>query len=116
MSLSEFTKKYVETKLTAYCNIRIPENIRDKIRMAFMISGNKVTLFESRPVYSNSSVWTQTPIAQFRFDERSMKWTLYSADSNSKWHIYPGIKPTAILEYLLQAVDSDPTHVFYGKG
>jgi hypothetical protein len=113
MSLSEFTRKYVETKLTAYCNIRIPENIRDKIKMVFKISGNKLTLFESRPFSADPSVWTQSPVAQFRFDERSMKWTLYSADRNSKWHIYPGIKPTAILEYLLQEVDNDPTHVFY---
>jgi hypothetical protein len=114
MSLSELTKKYVETKMTEYCNNRIPKHIRDKIKMVFKINRNNVTLFETRPFYADPSVWTENPVAQFRYDEYSKKWTLYCADRNSKWHIYLGIKPRSNMEDLLKEVDLDPTHTFYG--
>ena len=114
MPLPEFTEKLIETRLTAYCINRIPEHARDRIKMIFKIRGNNVTLFETRPYYRDPSIWTENPIAQFRYDEPSNKWFLYYPDRNSKWHPYSGVKPTANLDALIKETDRDPTGIFWG--
>lgn len=42
MALSEFEKKRVEKLLTAYCENKIPPDLRDQIRIEFRIRGNEV--------------------------------------------------------------------------
>ena len=114
MPLSEFTKKLIETKLTEYCEQKIPLTARDKIKLIFKIMGNKITLIETRPYYMNPSTWTETPIAQFRFDNETKKWTLYCMDRNSRWHLYDLIKPSADFDDMLKALDNDKTGIFWG--
>ena len=114
MSLSEFTRKLIETKLTKYCEHKIPMHARDKIKLVFSIRGNNVTLFETRPYFHNPSIWTEVPVAQFRYDNKSNKWTLYCADRNSKWHLYTEAKPSGKVDDLLKEVDRDSTGIFWG--
>jgi hypothetical protein len=114
MSLSEFTRKLIEVKLTEYCLKKIPEHIRDEIKLIFKIRGNNVTLFETRPFYQDPSIWTENPVAQLRYDEPSNKWFLYYPDRNSRWHPYSRISPTANLDTILKAIDRDPTGIFWG--
>ena len=114
MPLPEFTQKLVKTRLSKYCENRIPVTIRNKVRLAFKIRGNKVTLCETRPYFMDPSVWTESPVAQFRFDEKTKKWDLYCCDRNSKWHPYIDIDSTANFDDLLEEVDRDPTGIFWG--
>ena len=114
MPLPEFTKKLIETKLAEYCDRKIPIHARDQVKLIYKIRGNSVTLIETRPYYMNPSVWTQTPIAQFRYDEPSSQWFPYYPDRNSKWHPYSGVRPTAKLDAILKEIDRDPTGIFWG--
>ncbi|MBA4422858.1 MAG: hypothetical protein C0390_07105 [Syntrophus sp. (in: bacteria)] len=114
MPLSEFTGKLVETKLTAYCERRIPIGVRDKVRLIFKIIRDKVTLIETRPYFRDPSIWTKNPVAQFRLDENTHMWTLYYIDRNSRWHLYDIIKPSADFEDMLKALDRDSTGIFWG--
>ena len=114
MALSEFTRKLVETKLTEYFLNKIPSEVRDQIKLVFKIRGNNVTLIETRPYYNDPSLWTENPIAQIRYDDRSKKWVLYYADRNSRWHLYPGIKAKANFDDLLKEIDRDPIHIIWG--
>lgn len=114
MPLSEFTKRLIETKITEYCEQKIPLTARDKVKLIFKIIGNKVTLIETRPYYMNPSIWTETPIAQFRFDNETKKWTLYCMDRNSRWHLYDLINPSADFDDMLKALDNDKTGIFWG--
>jgi hypothetical protein len=114
MPLSEFTRKLIETKLTEYCEHKIPMHARDKVKLIFSIRGNIVTLFETRPYFHNPSIWTEVPVAQFRYDNKSNKWTLYCADRNSKWHLYTEAKPSGKVDDLLKELDRDPTGIFWG--
>ena len=114
MPLSEFTKKLIETRLAEYCDRKIPIHVRDRVKLIYRIIGTKVTLIETRPYHMNPSVWTETPIAQFRFDNATKKWSLYSLDRNSKWHLYDLIKPSADFEDMLKALDNDKTGIFLG--
>ena len=114
MPLPEFTRKLVETRLAAYCNNRIPVTVRNKVRLIFKIRGNKVTLFETRPYFMDPSVWTENPVAQFRFNDKTNKWDLYCCDRNSKWYPYMETVSSVNFDDLLKEVDSDPTGIFWG--
>ena len=114
MPLPEFTRKLIEAKLSKYCIKRIPEQVRDKIKLIFNINGNNVTLIETRPYYRDPSVWTENPVAQFRFDDSKKIWLLYSSDRNNRWRLYDLIKPSADFDDLLKELDRDPTGIFWG--
>jgi hypothetical protein len=106
--------KLIETRLTEYCERRIPVDIRDQIKLVFKVFGNKVTLIETRPYFKNPSVWTEMPVAQFRFDKENQKWTLHYMDRNSQWHLYDLIRPSADFDDMLKALDDDETGIFWG--
>lgn len=114
MPLPEFTKKLVETRLSKYCDYKIPSAARDKVKLFFKIRGNSVTLYETRPHFMDPSIWTENPVAQFRFDEKTKKWDLYCCDRNSKWHLYIDMDSSVNFDDLLKEVDSDPTGIFWG--
>jgi len=114
MALPEFTKQLVESKLSSYCERRVPPHIRDRVKLAFKIRGKSVTLFEQRPVYWEKSKWIDIPVAQFRFNPSRSLWTLYCADRNSKWHEYLLTEPTRDFDVLLIEVEKDPTGIFWG--
>ncbi|MDP1990975.1 MAG: DUF3024 domain-containing protein [Syntrophales bacterium] len=114
MPLTEFTRKLVETKLTEYCERRIPIDIRDQVRLTFKIMRDKATLIETRPYFRDPTVWTENPVAQFRLDKNTRKWTLYCMDRNSRWHLYDIINPSADFDDMLKALDRDPTGIFWG--
>jgi hypothetical protein len=77
MPLPEQTRKQAESILTQFCKHRVPEHARDQMRLLFDTKGNKVTLYEERTRSTLSSEWLKMPIAQFRFDPKSQKWSLY---------------------------------------
>ena len=70
MGLPTLVKQLVEAKLTKYCENRVPEHVRDQIKIVYKIRGDKVTLFESRPFFRDPRKWTETPVVQFRFDKK----------------------------------------------
>jgi hypothetical protein len=107
-------KSKVEAILDTYCQNKVPERVRDKLKIVYKIRGNKVTLVESRPFYMDPNTWTESVVAQFRYDPGNTCWTLYCADRNSRWHCYEGLKPARNLADLLDEVDADPTGIFWG--
>jgi Protein of unknown function (DUF3024) len=64
--------------------------------------------------HRDSAVWTETPIAQFRFDRNTQKWSLFSLDRNDRWHLYDLIKPSMNFDDMLKAIDNDKTGAFWG--
>ncbi len=114
MPLPEFTRKLVETRLSTYCANKIPVTIPDQVRLEFRIKGNNVTLYKTRTVFGDPSVWSESPVAQFRFDDETKKWNLYCCDRNSKWYLYSEIDSSANFDDFLKEVDRDPTGIFWG--
>jgi len=55
MSLSETVKHQVETVLRAFCERRVPPEVRDKVRLTYDFRGNAVTLYEDRPRWKDPS-------------------------------------------------------------
>lgn len=114
MAISDTVRHQAETQLRVFCDRRVPAEVRDKVNLTYAFRGNSATLFENRPGFRDPGKWTAMPIAQFRFDPKTGKWTLYYADRNSKWHVYTDIKATSHFDELLKEVDSDPTGIFFG--
>lgn len=114
MALPPLVRQLIEVKLMKYCERKIPPHVRDKIKLLYKIRGNSVTLIETRPYFRDPNEWTESVVAQFRYDPKSMTWTLYCADRNSRWHFYDLVEPTPDLDEIIAAVDDDPTGIFWG--
>ena len=114
MALPNDIQRKVEDALREFCEMRIPEHVRDQIRLTFTIRGNTVLLSEERPRWNNPSEWINIKIAQFRFDNLTNKWSLNCRDRNCKWHNYTLVRTTRDINALLIEVDRDPTGIFWG--
>lgn len=116
MALPEQTQKLVEEKLGAYCNDKVPANLRKEVRLAYSVLGNTVTLFEERPVQNNLDKRSKFPLAQFRLNVVDHLWRLYHASKRNQegWAQYKDTKPTKDFEALLFALDQDTMGVFWG--
>ncbi|MCK4414188.1 MAG: DUF3024 domain-containing protein [Candidatus Eisenbacteria sp.] len=114
MSLPALVRQHLETKLSTYCQQRIPLHMRDQIRIGFKIRGNSVTLFEERPSFRDPSEWGTIAIAQMRYEQDARTWKLFSTDRSSKWHAYRDLSPQRRLDAVLDEIDDDPTGIFWG--
>ena len=114
MALPEETREKVEWILARYCARRVPMRARDQIQLGYRFRGNSVTPFERRPAVRDSSIWTKSAVARFRFDPLPSLWTLYCRDRNTRWHRYGEVHPRPDLNDLLREVDEDPTGIFWG--
>ena len=114
MALPEFTKKLIQKTLSDYCTRKVPSHVKDQYQLDFKFRGNSVTLYEERPTFMDKSEWVDIVVAQFRYDPKTQKWSLYCADRNSKWHEYIGLNRTKDFNVLLEEVEADPTGIFWG--
>ena len=69
---------------------------------------DKVTLIETRPCFRDPTVWTENPVAQFRLDNNAREMDTILYGSNSQWHLYDIINPSADFDDMLKALDRDP--------
>jgi len=114
VALPTLVKQVVDKYLGKYCAEKVPEEARDQVRCEYTIRGNTVTLLERRPAWRDPTEWVEIRVAQFRFEPRSSRWTLYFTDRNSRWRVYPESTPSSDFRLLLQAVDVDDLNVFWG--
>lgn len=102
-------------RVRRFCHDRIPEHVRDQIRLEADVRGRSITILECRPPWSDPNAeWTRMRIAQLRYDESAPSWTLYWADRNDRWHRYPDLEPAKNIGVLLDEIDRDPTCIFFG--
>jgi len=116
MALPVLTQHLVETKLSAFCERRIPAHARDQLRMSFVIQGDCVTLNEERDAFGRPGTWITTPIAQFRFAPETGFWTLYARNGRGRgaWSAHPTLTPVRDFESLVSFVDTDRSGLFWG--
>jgi Protein of unknown function (DUF3024) len=100
----------------AYCNSRVPEDLRDQVRIECGRRGKSVTIVERRPPWhpDMGTEWTTSRVAQLRYDDSARTWSLYCADRNGRWRHYPEVRPSRTVETLLAEIEADPTGIFWG--
>lgn len=98
-----------------FCAARIPEHVRDRVRLDADVRGHSITIMECRPLWSDPDAeWTRMKIAQLRFNDSDLSWTLYWVDRNQRWHRYRDLDPSENISTLLDEIDEDPTCIFFG--
>src|SRR4051794_5030909 len=106
----------VET-VRSFCEARIPEDLRDEIRLDVPRRGRSITIHELRPPWDPERMgpeWTSVSVAQIRNDASTGSWSLYYSDSGGRWWAYEGIGPAITVEPLLEEIERDPTGIFWG--
>ena len=114
MPLPEFIKALAEKKFGEFCERRVSPHIRHKVNLSYTIRGNSITIVENRVPWLAGTKWTHSPIAQCRYDDKKGTWTLYWRDRNRRWWKYEPLSPMRDIDKLLDEIDKDPTHIFWG--
>jgi hypothetical protein len=111
VALPEHARRQVEE----YCASRVPEDLRDQIRVECSARGRAITIAELRPPWNPDfgSEWSELKVAQLRYDEGRAAWSLFCSDSNGRWWEYDK-RPTKEVGPLLDEIDADPTGIFWG--
>jgi Protein of unknown function (DUF3024) len=100
----------------AYCESRVPEDLRDQMRIECARRGKSITIVERRPPWNPDfgAEWSSVKVAQLRYEESAGAWTLHCSDSNGRWHRFDLAAQTKAVEPLLGMIEADPTGIFWG--
>jgi hypothetical protein len=97
-----------------FCDKRIPDHLRNQIKILYSVRGHEVKIIESRPTMTNSHLWAETPIARLQYDPKTLEWQLYWMRASGKWYRYSGLEPTSNLRSLIDTIAEDRHSVFWG--
>lgn len=116
VAIPELVRRGAVKKVEAYCDARVPDHVRDKVRLEAGVRGNAITIVERRPPWREGigSDWSTLKIAQLRYDAVSALWTVFWADRNARWLLYPDAAPASAIETLIEAIESDRSGAFFG--
>lgn len=116
MALPNLVKLAAVTQVERFCERRVPADMRDRVRLEFLVRGDSITIVERRrpwhPDYGPE--WSSLKIAQFRYEPSRGEWSIYWRDRNERWFLYSEAASSRDLGQLLAEVESDPTGIFWG--
>lgn len=103
-------------RVQRWCRARVPEHVRDKVRVEVDLADRHMTIVECRPPWRAGfgEEWTRFPIVRLRYTKSSGLWSLYWRDRNLRFHEYDLVPASVSIEDLLAEVDRDPTSIFWG--
>jgi len=103
-------------RVQRWCRGRVPEHVRDQIRVEVDLTERYMTIVECRPPWrvDVGPDWTRFPIARLRYTNATRRWSLYWRDRNLKFHAYDRTPASPSIDDLLAEVDRDPTAIFWG--
>ncbi len=103
-------------RVQRWCRGRVPERVRDQVRVEAEIEQRSVTIVECRRPWraDMGPEWTRFPVARLRYTRSTGLWLLYWRDRNLRFHVYDRVAATPSIEELLAEVDHDPTAIFWG--
>jgi hypothetical protein len=103
-------------RVRRWCEQRIPSHIKDQLRLECDITVRHLTIVECRPPWREDlgTEWTRFPIARLHYVKTTNQWSLYWRDRNLRFHKYDQLPPSPSIGDLLDEIDRDPTHLFWG--
>ncbi len=116
MAIPDPARTVATEKIDAFCQSRIPAELRDQIRLEYTVRGNAITIVERRPPWRADlgPEWTSADIARMSFEPAGAAWSLQSKGSDDRWHPYTPVGPSHDVAQLLAEIDADPTGIFWG--
>jgi hypothetical protein len=102
-------------RVRRWCRDRVPEQVRDQVRVEVDVAGRSMTIVECRPPWRAGigDDWTRFPIARLRYTKSAGLRSLYWRDRNLRFHEYDRAPASASVEDLLAEIDRDPTAIFW---
>ena len=100
----------------AYCESRVPKDLREELGIECKRQGRSITIVERCPPWKPglSAEWSETKVAQLRYEDSAGTWSLHCSDSGDRWHVFDDVRPSSTVEPLLAVVEADPTGIFWG--
>lgn len=104
----------IEESVGKFCERRTLPALKHNIRLMYEIEHHTVTIYEERPRWNDPSSMIKYGKARFRFSRNTGLWTIFWMRANLKWNVFPPIHPTHSLQELVDEVDKDSYHAFFG--
>lgn len=103
-------------RVQRWCRARVPEHVRDQVRVEVDVGDRALTIVECRPPRRADlePEWSRLPVARLRYTKTTRSWSLYWRDRNLRFHEYDRVPPSAGIDLLLAELDRDPTAIFWG--
>jgi Protein of unknown function (DUF3024) len=103
-------------RIERWCRERVPEQVRDRVRVECEVDGRDVTIVDARAPWRPDlgPDWTRLPVARLRYLRSREVWRLYWRDRDEGWHEYRGLPFASSVDELLSEIDRDPTAIFWG--
>ena len=88
MALSEFETKKVKKMVAQFVEKhRPPQNIRNKLDLAFRVEGQSVEIFEVRPVWREPAKKMECAVAKATCVKTQRIWKVFWQRADLKWHV-----------------------------
>jgi hypothetical protein len=106
--------------------VKVNEYLRAEHRLAFekapkaridyeaASEGNRITLYETRPVYNDPAETTRLEICQIRYTDYDNRWHLYWMRKFRRWWPYVPKQPVCTIEDCLREIEDDAWGCFWG--
>ena len=114
MPFNDIERQKIKKVVGRFCKRRIPKHLKSQIKLICETRGFDVEIIECRPYFMNSHEWSESPIAKLKYDPKTSTWQLYWRRASGRWWRYPDWDPTNRLEDLIEEIQKDPHHVFWG--
>jgi hypothetical protein len=94
---------------------RPPPQLRQKVDLAFRISGQSVEIFEVRQSFGGApGEKVELPVAKATFVRPARRWRVFWLRQDMKWHGYKPVPDVPTIEEIIALVDEDRNGCFFG--
>ena len=115
MALSEFEVKRMEKLVGEFLEaVRPDPEHRHQLDISFRISGQSFEIFEIRPQWRDPDKKIEESVAKATYVKSTKRWRLYWKRADLKWHRYGPFPESDSLEKILDVIDEDKHHCFWG--
>ncbi len=94
--------------------IRPPEEIRDKVDIAYKIDNQSIIIYEIRPVWHKPGKKVESGVAKATYVKSSGKWKLYWKRASGKWDRYDPDLEVDDIKKVIEIIMEDRHHCFWG--
>ncbi len=114
MAFSEKQLSSIRRVVRDFCERRVPQEVRDQVRLLYTVEGQNVIICESRPNWRDPSKWQEADVAKLRYVAVSDEWKLYWKRASGKWWPYKTRTRSTTLSAMLTEIDGDEYGCFFG--
>ena len=114
MTFSECEIDQIQKIVGGFCERRVPEHVKDKIRLGYTIANHDVVIVEARPRGDESPEWIEMEIAKLHYVRKRDEWQLYWKRASGEWWPYETHSDSRTLEAMIKEIDLNSDGCFFG--